>query len=109
MPTFSFSVLERIYHVTGGIAIEADSLEDAMAILADEFSEGDSRWDRCLQEMAILSIAKDGEEILEDPGDQSLWPDKVVAEGRVWEKQEDGPYPTEEMPTAIQNLIDEEG
>ncbi|MCV2216076.1 hypothetical protein [Thauera sp. Sel9] len=108
MPHYSFSVLERIYHVTGGVGIEADSLEEAMAILADNFHKGDSRWDMCLQEMAILSITKDGDEILEDPGNQSLWPDEVVAEGRVWDKQEDGPYPLDELPPAIQTLIDEE-
>lgn len=108
MPTFTFSVLQRIYHQTGGVVIEANSLEDAMHQLATQFKdELDPRWDPVVQEMAILAIDKDGEAILQEPGDQSLWPDQLVDGGRVW-GSEDGAYPTEAMPTAIQALINED-
>lgn len=110
MPTFTFSVLQRIYHQTGGVAIEADSLEDAMSQLASTFSdELDPKWDLIVQEMAILAIDKDGKEILLDPGNQDLWPEMLKNEGRIWEKnEEDGAYSIEALPKSIEDLIKDE-
>lgn len=110
MPTFTFSVLQRIYHQTGGVVIEANSLEDAMSQLASSFSdELDPMWEPIVQQMAILAVDKDGKEILQDPGNQGLWPEMLTSEGRIWEKnEEDGAYSIEALPKSIQDLINDE-
>jgi hypothetical protein len=119
MPTYKIEVSEQVHRINDyfPVEIEAESLEDAMAQLAEEVTSPDFYWGGVQRVMMVLSVSVDDEEILADTRSSEngtlsqMWPEHMVEDGRVWEGQgDDAEYRMESMPRRVQDLIeDEEG
>lgn len=123
MPTYKVSISELVHRHTSGVEIEAESLEDAMAKLAERVTDPDFYWQTAVRDMMVLELSvvdeddeDDEDVILEDTRTRAngtlfqMWPVHMIEEGRVWEGEgeDGGEYLIEKMPGAIQSLIDEE-
>lgn len=120
MPTYKISISELVHRHTSDIEIEAESLEDLMAKLAEEVPSPDFYWGSSMRDMMVVELSVDGEGgeevILEDTrtrengGDFQIWPQHMVKDRRVWEGFGDdgGVYEMENMPGSVQDLIEED-
>ena len=116
MATYKFEINELVHRATAGLEIEAESLEEAMAELADSVQSPDFYWLVATRDMMVMELSVDDEVILEDTRTREngtmfqIWPVHMVEDGRVWEGKGDdgGEYPMEELPRSVQDLIDEE-
>ena len=119
MPTYKISISELVRRHRSGVEIEAETLEDAMAQLAELVPSPDFYWGGVQRDMMVLELSvvddDDEEVILEDTRTREngtafeMWPMHMVEDGRVWEgDDDDGEYPMENMPRRVKDLIEEE-
>lgn len=125
MATYKFSISELVHRHASDVEIEAESLKDAMAQLAEHVTSPDIYWGSVARDMMVLGLSVgegDAEEvILEDTRTREngtlfeMWPKHMVEDGRVWEGSEGGgddvgEYLMENMPSRVKDRIeDEEG
>ncbi len=115
MSTYKFAIREMLFRYAE-VEIEAESLQEAMAQLAEDVPSPDFYWSTATRDMMVLEVSVDDEEVLEDTRSREdgtlydIWPKKLVEAGRVWEGsgEDGGEYLIEEMPRSVQELIDEE-
>ena len=123
MPTYKFSISELVYRHSSGVEIEAASLKDAMAELAERVLSPDFHWGSLAHDMMVLELSvvddDDEEVILEDTRTREngtlfmMWPEHMVEDGRVWEGEEGGGYdvggyPMDSLPSRVADLIEKE-
>jgi hypothetical protein len=116
MPKYKFEISELVHRQAAGLEIEAASLEDAMAQLADRVQTPDFNWPAATRDLMVMEISVDDEVILEDTRTREngtlfqMWPLHMVQEGRVWEGDGDGggDYSMENLPSCVEDLIEEE-
>jgi hypothetical protein len=116
MPTYKFEISELVHRSTAGLEIEAESLEDAMAELADRVQSPDFNWPAATRDLMVMELSVDDEVILEDTRTREngtmfqMWPTHMVTEGRVWEGDGDdgGEYLMENLPSCVEELIEAE-
>ena len=121
MPTYKISISELVHRRALGVEIEAESLEDAMAQLAELVPSPDFYWRTAMRDMMVLELSvvdddDDEEVILEDTRTREngtmfeMWPMHMVEDGRVWEGDGDdgGEYLMENMPRRVQDIIEKE-
>lgn len=118
MPTYKFEISELVHRHNAGVEIEAESLADAMAQLADEVMSPNYYWRVDMRDLMVVELTVDDETILEDTRSREdgnldeIFPRALIKDGRVWEGdgEEGGEYLMENMPKRVQELIeDEEG
>lgn len=127
MPTYKFHITELVHRQSSGVQIEAHSLEEAMAQLAEDVVSPDFYWRAVVRDLMVLELAVVDDQldvdkvILEDTRTREngtmfqMWPMHMVEDGRVWEGGEKdgfevGEYLMEDMPRRLKDLIeDEEG
>lgn len=121
MPTYKISISELVHRQTSDIELEAESLADAMAQLAEEVTSPDFYWRSSTRDMMVLELSVVDDDhvdkvILEDTRTREngtmfeMWPMHMVVDGRVWEGDGDdgGEYLMENVPRRVQDLIEEE-
>jgi hypothetical protein len=116
MPTYKFAISEVLHRHTSDMELEADSLEDAMAKLAESVPSPNFYWSSVQREMMVVELSVDDETILKDTRSEEngnlweFWPRSMVEEGRVWEGVDDDgdEYKMHSLPRRVRDLIDEE-
>lgn len=116
MPTYKITVSELLHRITTDMEFEADSLEDAMAQLADLVPSPDFYWSATTRDMMVLELSADDEKILVDTRNREdgttfqIWPTKMIEDGRVWEGtgEDGGEYLMENLPRSVQALLEAE-
>lgn len=116
MPTYKIVISELVHRTGPGVEIEAESLEEAMAQLADLAPSPDFYWSAATRDMMVMELSVDNEVILEDTRTREdgtmfqMWPMPMVEDGRVWEGdgEDGGEYRMESLPSRVKELIEEE-
>lgn len=124
MPTYKIEISELVHRHSSGVEIEAETLEDAMAQLAELVPAPDFYWSSAQRSMMVLELSVVDDDqldtdivLLEDTRTREngtmfeVWPEHMVEDGRVWEGdgEEGGEYLMERLPRRVQELIEEEG
>lgn len=126
MPTYKVEISELVHRYNSGVEIEAESLEDAMAQLAEQVPSPDFYWSSDQRSMMVLELSVVDDDqldkdivLLEDSRTREngtanqIWPMHMVKDGRVWEGEEGGGYDVveylmENIPSRLRDLIDKE-
>lgn len=116
MPTYKITLSELVHRHSSDVEIEAESLEDAMAQLAEQAPLPNFYWGAATRDMMVMELSVDDEVLLTDTRSREngtlfqMWPIHMVEDGRVWEGDGDdgGEYLMDSLPSRIQDLIDEE-
>lgn len=116
MPTYKIEISELVHRQTAGVEIEAESLEEAMAELADRVQSPGFYWGAATRDLMVMELSVDDEVILEDSRTREngtlyqMWPEHMVHDGRVWEGHGDdgGEYLMENLPPCVKDLIEDE-
>ncbi|KRE90828.1 hypothetical protein ASG87_01445 [Frateuria sp. Soil773] len=116
MPTYKLEISELVHRSTEVLEIEADSLKDAMAELAEQVQSPGFYWSSATRDLMVMELSVDDEVILEDTRTREngtlfqMWPLDMVEDGRVWEGDGDdgGEYLIEDLPRCVKDLIEAE-
>lgn len=112
MPTYKVSITEKLLRHAPDVEIEAGSLKDAMAELADQVQSPDFAWGQTTREMMVLELEVDDKPtFLTDWSIHgSMWPNELVEDNRIWagDGEDGGEYLMENMPSLVRALISEE-
>lgn len=112
MPTYKIKVREVLHHHNADVEIEAESLKDAMAQLAELVPSPDFYWGARTRDMMVLELVVDDKPtVLTDwSSDGTMWPMELVKDGHVWagDGEDGGEYLMENMPLLVKGLISEE-
>lgn len=112
MPTYKFAIREMVLRSAPEVEIEADTLQEAMAQLAEDVPSPDFYWSTATRDMMVLELVVDDKPtvLVDWSSGGTMWPMELVEDGRVWagDGEDGGEYLMENMPLLVQGLIDEE-